>query len=74
MKAHKLAELLLSLPDVEVKHVWDGEARTTIQHVWLANGGFIATADNDEPVYYDEDRPENAPTEAEDSYWHFGES
>lgn len=70
MKAHELAEILLSLPDVEVKHVWDGAARTTINHVWFAKGRFIATADHGEVVYSDEDRPVDVPTKKEARYWH----
>ena len=61
MKAHELAKMLLALPDVEVKHVWDGCARTTIEYIWVAQGDeggeFIATADKDEAVYDKEDKP-----------------
>ena len=72
MKSHELANILLGLPDLEVHHVWDGAARTCIRVVWLAKGGFIATADSGEIVYDDEDRPMDAPTKEEDKYWNTG--
>lgn len=71
MTVAELIEALKGLPqDAEVKHVWDGCARTDIHHVYLTKGGFVATADNDEVVYHDAYRPVDAPDEAAQRYWY----
>ena len=71
MKAHDLAKKLLEGPDLEVSHIWDGAARTSIEFVWVAKGGRprIVTADCGEVVYSDVDRPISAPTVEEDACW-----
>ena len=69
MKGHELAKMLLALPDLEVKHIWDGSAYTTIECVWVAQGGFIATADHGEVVYSNKNRPEGAPDKNINPYW-----
>lgn len=56
-----IRQLKLMPAKSEVKHVWDGAARTTINHVWLAKSGDVMTADSGESVYYAEERPVNAP-------------
>jgi hypothetical protein len=69
----KVCDLIAALsempPTAEVWHLWDGEARTQIEHVWLARSGAVVTADNREVAYSTEDRPESAPTEEQDQYW-----
>ena len=71
MKVGKLIELLQTMPqDAEVLHLWDGEPRTGIEHVWLARDGSVVTADNRMVCYSTESRPADAPTEKEDRYWH----
>jgi hypothetical protein len=70
MKVRELIEKLQALPpDAEVWHLWDGEARSVIQHVWLARQGHVVTADSEAVCYSDGSRPPEAPTEAEDPYW-----
>lgn len=69
MKAHDLAKILLKGNNLEVVHIWDGAAHTNIEHVWETSNGKIATADNNEVVYYDEDRPVGSPSQQEDEYW-----
>lgn len=69
MKAHELAKRLLDGPDIDVVHIWDGAARTGIEHVWETLDGNIATADHDMAVYYDGDRPKEGPTVKEQPRW-----
>ena len=70
MNAGELIKALQSLPqDAEVFHVWDGEPRTGINHVWLSRGGEVMTADYGMPCYSDEHRPLDAPTEEEERHW-----
>ena len=70
MKVSELVEVLMTMPgDAEVLHLWDGEARTGIEHVWLARDGNVITADNGMVCYSTETRPASAPTSDEDNYW-----
>lgn len=70
MKAAKLIDALRTMPpDAEVFHLWDGEARTVIEHVWLARDGNVLTADNSMVCYSTETRPVDAPTSDENRYW-----
>lgn len=70
MKVKELIKALQAMPpDADVTHLWDGEARTGIEHVWLARDGFVVTADFGMVCYSNGTRPENAPTAKEDSYW-----
>lgn len=70
MTVKKLIEELKAMPpDVEVMHLWDGEPRTTIEHVWLARGGFVVTSDDGMVCYSENSRPEGAPTKKEDNFW-----
>lgn len=70
MTVAKLIEELSRMPaDCEVWHLWDGESRTQIQHVWLARNNTVVTADHGEVCYGLDDRPLLAPTPAEEPYW-----
>ena len=70
MKVKDLIEQLKAMPpEAEVFHLWDGEARTEINCVWLAQSGKVITADFDEVAYSTKTRPTGAPTEDEDPYW-----
>lgn len=70
MKVEQLIKALEALPkDADVYHLWDGEARTGINHVWLSRGGDVVTADYGMVCYSEETRPADAPTKAQDPYW-----
>ena len=70
MKVEQLIKALEAMPkDAEVYHLWDGEARTGINHVWLARGGDVVTADYGMACYSEETRPADAPTQKQDPYW-----
>lgn len=70
MKVHELIIALQKMPlDAEVWHLWDGEARTVIEHVWLARSGQVITADVGQVCYSTKTRPTTAPTEKENKYW-----
>jgi hypothetical protein len=70
MNVRDLMRVLAIMPeDAKVFHLWDGEARTEIEHVWLSRGGTVVTADFDMVSYSNEDRPTDAPTEEHDPYW-----
>jgi len=53
-------------PDAEVTHLWDGAARTTIEHVWLSNNGYVVTADFNEVCYMKADQPKSSQSQR---YW-----
>ena len=70
MKVSELIKCLKEMPeDAEVFHLWDGEARTIINHVWLSRSGDVITADSGMTCYSTETRPIDAPTKEEDRYW-----
>lgn len=70
MKVKELIKALETMPpDADVTHLWDGEARTKIEHVWLARAGFVVTADFGMICYSNDARPASAPTEKDDPYW-----
>lgn len=70
MNARELIEALKLMPsDAEVLHLWDGEARTGIKHIWLSRDGNVITADDGMVCYSTETRPTNAPTMEQDQYW-----
>ena len=70
MKASELIAALQEMPpDAEVWHLWDGEARTQIRHVWLSLGGRVITADSGMVCYTGSTRPRTAPTAEEDLFW-----
>jgi hypothetical protein len=71
MTVRELIERLKVMPlDADVAHLWDGEPRTNIEHVWLSRAGDVVTADNGMVVYSTEARPEDAPTADEGPYWY----
>jgi hypothetical protein len=58
MKVEQLIKALEALPkDADVYHLWDGEARTGINYVWLSRGGDVVTADYGMVCYSEETRP-----------------
>lgn len=58
MRVRELIARLEEMPeDAEVKHVWDGEARTDIEFVWLSKKGDVITIDTSEPVYSNHNLP-----------------
>lgn len=68
MRVKELITELEKMPmDAEVLHVWDGEARTGIEFVWLAESGYVITADFGELVYSVKSRPPSA--DKNDRYW-----
>jgi hypothetical protein len=70
MNVRELIEALGKMPpDALVKHLWDGLTGYVIDYVWLAQGGYVVTAEIGEPVYYSKDRPIGAPSVKEDPYW-----
>lgn len=70
MKVKDLITELEKMPqDAEVMHLWDGEARTTIEMAYLSKNGAVITADFGEVCYSSESRPIDAPTREENKYW-----
>jgi hypothetical protein len=73
MKVKDLIKALQSMPqDAEVMHLWDGEARTSIEFVWEARGGDVVTSDFSMVCYSDATRPASAPSSKENRYWETG--
>lgn len=71
MKVKELIKKLETMPqDAEVFHLWDGEPRTKIVHVWLSKNGNVITSDSGEVCYSTESRPIDAPSEKENPYWY----
>ena len=71
MIVKELIHRLEDMPnDMEVKHIWDGEARTNIEFCWVTKDGFVATADCNEVVYSTGNRPISAPTEEKMKFWY----
>lgn len=64
-----IAELQKLPPEAKVLCVYDGAARTPAEVVWLAKNGSILISGHGDVVYYDEDRPTNAPLRRDDPYW-----
>ena len=70
MKVQELIEQLKTMPDdADVWHLWDGEARTKIEFVWLSRDGNVITADFDMVCYSEKTRPMDAPTEFQSRFW-----
>ena len=71
MTNKELIVLLQQLPpDAKVMHLWDGAARTEINHVWLSRSGDVITADNNMVCYNTSERPEDAPSVEQVRYWY----
>lgn len=78
MKVSELIDALLAMPqDLSVGILYDGAARNEVVHAWVARGGhsgpFVVLGGDQEPVYYDSDRPVYAPTEKENAHWQTGD-
>ena len=70
MKVKELIEKLGKMnQEASVLHLWDGELRTEINHVYMGKSGVCVTADNDKMARSNEGRPVNAPSEEECPYW-----
>jgi hypothetical protein len=70
MTVLKLILTLARMPlGAEVRHIWDGSARTGINHVWLSQGGAVMTADEGEYVPRSKDMPINAKTTVNGSWY-----
>jgi hypothetical protein len=70
MNVGQLITKLRNMPlDAEVTHLWDGEERSVINHVWLSRGGSVVTADFGMVCYTTESRPIDAPDSKEDPFW-----
>lgn len=69
----KVSELIGALgimpPDARVMGLYDGAARLSVEYAYLARSGDVVLAEKGDPVYYDSDRPGDAPTEAQDRHW-----
>lgn len=71
MIVEELIKKLSTLPQsAKVVHLWDGECRTEIKHVYLGKTGLCVTADNNEPAYSNEGRPINAPPVEDKEIWY----
>ncbi len=70
MKVSELIEALKIMPqDAEVRHLWDGEARTAIELVWLARDGNVITADHGMGCYSANTMPVDATLQPGERYW-----
>jgi len=70
MKVLELIKQLKTMPkDSNVLHLWDGEARTGIELVWLSRDGDVITSDYEMVCYSEGTRPKDSPTEEEDKNW-----
>jgi hypothetical protein len=69
MKSYQLIFQLLKSPTKEVGFVYDGALRGAVDRVWVTRHGEVALSGEEEPVYYDEDRPKWAPDSDQESYW-----
>ena len=69
MTVARLLAALARMPlTADVRYVYDGEARSDVDHVWLSRDGHVVLAQSDEPVYSKESQPSNAVEE--DGYWY----
>jgi hypothetical protein len=74
MTVNELIGRLQKMPaDATVGYVWDGAARGEPEMVWLARGGSVLLGHKEDALYYDCDRPIDAPTAAENKYWEAGD-
>ena len=66
---HLIGALAVLPAAASVWCVWDGEARDPVERLWLSRDGRVCLSAEGEPVYHDEDRPLDAPSETLDPYW-----
>ncbi len=61
MKVKQLIKELKKMPqNAKVYHIWDGEPRTEINHVYFSKSGKVMTLDDiNEKVYTDKHKPFN---------------
>ena len=70
MKVSELIEVLKKMDQgADVYHLWSGELRSTIEHVYMGKFGACVTADENEVAYSDNARPVDAPPKSQDEYW-----
>ena len=70
MTVGDIIEVLKTMPqDAKMGHLWAGAVRTCVDVVYLSKTGVVVGAPNGEAAYYDEDRPDGAPTREQDRYW-----
>ena len=70
MKVKQAIELLKNMDqNAEVMHLWDGECRTSVEHIYMGKTGVCVTADCEQPAYSEEGRPTYAPSPREDPDW-----
>ena len=70
MKISEIISILNTMPqDKKLWHVCDGNARTTIDGIYLARNGEVVSFPEHERVYDEEFRPADAPGDKEDPYW-----
>jgi len=70
MKVNELIVRLTQMDqEADVYHLWDGEPRTIIEHVYMSKTGLCVTADFSMVAYSNEGRPVGAPSSEEDHYW-----
>lgn len=70
MTVAALIEKLQQLPpDAETRICFDGVTRLGADYVWLARGGHVVLADEDEDIYHTHDRPATAPTYEQSQSW-----
>jgi len=55
--------------EAEIRHLWDGELYTSIDHVYMGKTGICVTAGEGQVAYSDDGRPIDAPSAKEDRYW-----
>lgn len=69
----KVSELIKALGDMpasaEVSILYDGAFRLPAEIAWLSNSGNVGIGTKGEVVYYDTDRPLNAPSQHEDPFF-----
>jgi hypothetical protein len=71
MEVAALVELLRNLPqDRAVYMSWDGAARGSVDAAWVCRAGDVVLGEEGEFIREDEDRPEAAPREADESVWY----
>ena len=71
MNAQQLIDALREMPpDAPVTLAYDGAARLNADYCHVGRGsGDVVIGDYDDALYYDEDRPIGAPSEADNPYW-----